>query len=322
MDELSPNQEFHVEPATWVADEAALREVRLKVFVDEQKFPESEEFDDLDARSQHVLAYDADHKPIGCARLTPDRMIGRVAVLAPWRKRGVGEALLRTLLEQASALRYPDVSLHSQVAAIGFYERAGFVAEGEEFDELGVMHRLMRREVRGFERPPERPLPEMPAPEPLEAQTLSEAQACIDRVADDARHKLSIYTRGLDRDLLDRASLIAAIKRIALSGRGAEVRVIVQSPAESSHEGHRLLQLAAKLPSFVQLRTPMLDEDKQYPSAFVVNDAGGYFFRVLGSRFEGDGDRHAPGRNRELQNTFDPVWERSQEDPELRKMTI
>ena len=313
---------FRVEPASWEVDQPALRDVRLKVFVDEQKFPEAEEFDDLDPRSRHVLAFDADDKPIGCARLTPERMIGRVAVLQPWRKRGVGEAMLRTLLEQASAMRYPDVALHSQVTAMGFYERAGFVAEGEAFDELGVAHRMMRRAVQGFDRPPERPLPALPEPEALEAQTLADAQRCIDRVADDARHRLSIYTRGLDRDLLDRAALIAAIKRIALSGRGAEVRVIVQSPGESSHEGHRLLQLAAKLPTFVQLRTPTIEEDKQYPSAFVVNDVGGFFFRVLGSRFEGDGDRHAPGRNRELQNTFDQVWERSQEDPELRKMTI
>src|SRR5689334_1913304 len=129
MDEAA----FRVEPASWEVDQPALRDVRLKVFGDEQKFPEAEEFDDLDPRSHHVLAIDSDDKAIGCARLTPERIIGRVAVLAPWRKRGVGEAMLRTLLEQASALRYPDVSLHSQVAAMGFYERAGFLAEGDEF---------------------------------------------------------------------------------------------------------------------------------------------------------------------------------------------
>lgn len=315
-------QDFFVEPSNWDADQAALRDIRLRVFVAEQRFPESEEFDALDPRSQHVLAYDLERHPIGTARLTPEHMIGRVAVLKEWRGRGVGAALVRTLLEQAALLRYPDVTLHSQVSALGFYERAGFVAEGEEFDELGVAHRTMRMTIEHAPRPPERPLAPQPEPQVLEAQSLTAAQSCIDAVAEDARHKLFIYTRDLDRDLLDRPALVATLKRVALSGRGADVRVIVQSPAEAAHEGHRLLQLSARLPTFVQLRTPMLEEDKQYPSAFVVNDQGGFFFRVLGSRFEGDGNRHAPGRNRELVSYFEQVWERSQEDPELRKMTI
>lgn len=314
--------DFFVEPATWAVDQAALRGIRLAVFVDEQKFPEAEEFDDLDPRSHHVLAFDAAHQPIGTARLTPERTIGRVAVLAAWRKRGVGEALVRTLLERASALRYPEVSLHSQVSAMGFYERAGFVAEGEEFDELGVMHRTMRKTIAQPEPVPQRPLPPVPDPQPLVAETLVAAQQCIDAVAAGARHKVWIYSRDLDRNLLDRASLIAALKRVALSGRGAEVHVLVQDPGEAAHESHRLLHLAAQLPSFVQLRTPSVEEDKQYPSAFVLNDQGGYFFRVLASRFEGDGNLHAPGRNRELLNYFEQIWERSAEDPELRRMTV
>jgi hypothetical protein len=180
----------------------------------------------------------------------------------------------------------------------------------------------MRKTIAPPEPVPQRPLPPVPEPAPLVAETLVAAQQCIDAIAQSARHKVYIYSRDLDRMLLDRASLIDALKHVALSGRGAEVRVIVQDPGEAAHESHRLLHLSAKLPSFVQLRTPALDEDKQYPSAFVINDQGGYFFRVLGSRFEGDGNMHAPGRNRELLSYFEQVWERSHEDPELRRMTV
>ena len=60
--------EFRVEPATWTADMAELRSVRSEVFVIEQGVPEDDEWDEHDARSHHVIARDADDRPIGTGR--------------------------------------------------------------------------------------------------------------------------------------------------------------------------------------------------------------------------------------------------------------
>jgi predicted GNAT family N-acyltransferase len=38
-----------------------------------------------------------------------------------------------------------EVFLHAQVQALPFYEKAGFRAEGEVFDEAGIPHRRMRK---------------------------------------------------------------------------------------------------------------------------------------------------------------------------------
>ena len=46
---------------------------------------------------------------------------------------------------QAQQRGHPEVYLHAQTRALEFYERQGFVAEGDEFDEAGIPHRLMRR---------------------------------------------------------------------------------------------------------------------------------------------------------------------------------
>ncbi len=68
------------------------------------------------------------NRPIGTGRLTPQRTIGRMAVLAEWRGRGVGDALLMRLIALAKAKAWPEVSLHAQVSAIGFYRKHGFTA--------------------------------------------------------------------------------------------------------------------------------------------------------------------------------------------------
>ncbi|MBN8482266.1 MAG: GNAT family N-acetyltransferase, partial [Xanthomonadales bacterium] len=139
--------DFRVEPASWSADFADLRAVRTEVFVVEQAVPEDEEWDEHDARSYHVIARDPHGRPIGTGRLTPMDTIGRMAVLRDWRGRGVGEAILRTLLERARERHLPAVELHAQVHAIPFYARAGFSAYGDEYDECGIAHRTMRLEL-------------------------------------------------------------------------------------------------------------------------------------------------------------------------------
>jgi len=131
----------------WSDAEPALRAVRHAVFVVEQHVPEDLEWDDMDARSAHALAL-ADGSPIGCGRLLPTGYIGRMAVLAPWRSRGVGAALLVALVDLARERGHARAILNAQVRAMPFYARHGFVATGEQFDEAGIDHRVMARVLR------------------------------------------------------------------------------------------------------------------------------------------------------------------------------
>jgi len=142
MNDAAP---FTVRLVDWSTGEPALRTVRLAVFVVEQHVPEDLEWDALDAPSQHALAIDAGGAPIGCGRLLPDGYIGRMAVLAPWRCRGVGAALLLSLVARARELGHARAALNAQVSAVPFYVRYGFTATGEAFEEAGIDHRVMVR---------------------------------------------------------------------------------------------------------------------------------------------------------------------------------
>lgn len=315
-------EDFRVEPADWTTDYEALRAVRDPVFVEEQKVPVEDEIDALDPLSKHVIARDAENRPIGTGRLSPERLIGRMAVIGEWRGRGVGEALLAALLEQARALGYPAVELHAQSHAIAFYEKFGFAAYGEEFDECGIQHRMMRIELVPNAPRTFAPLPPKPEARVLVAEDREQAIAAIADLLADARYEIAIYTRDLDPALLDVAPILDAIKRIALSGRRARVRVLVQEPRRPVADGHRLIALAQRLPSLIELRTPQDETDRQYASAFLINDRRGYLFRVLASRNEGEGSTYAPGRHAQLREYFDQVWERSVPSEELRQLAI
>jgi len=140
--------DFRVRLAEWPGDQPALRTIRHAVFVTEQHVPEDLEWDGSDGVCRHALAEDAQGNAIGCGRLLPDGHIGRMAVLPAWRGRGVGSALLATLVDLAREMGHRRVALNAQTGALPFYARHGFVPCGAEFEEAGIAHRAMERALR------------------------------------------------------------------------------------------------------------------------------------------------------------------------------
>ena len=137
--------EMHIEEGYWKTLQHDCERVRLMVFVAEQHVPKEEELDEWDAKSRHFIARDAQHMVMGCARLLPTGQIGRLAVLKPFRRRGVGGALLEAVLRSAKAAGMREVWMHAQTHAEGFYAAHGFALEGERFMEAGIEHIMMRK---------------------------------------------------------------------------------------------------------------------------------------------------------------------------------
>lgn len=295
---------FRIETVEYDAALADLRVVRETVFVREQNVPIELEWDEFDPLCRHVLARDGAGRPIGTGRLTPERTIGRMAVLADWRGRGVGDALLLALLDEARALGWRELSLHAQASAVVFYARHGFLPFGERFEEAGIEHQSMRIVL--------------DAVNPVE--TRDAALAALLGVIGGARRALDIYSRELDPGLLDAPEALAALRRFAI-GDG-EVRILLQDPATPQRALAPLIGLAQRLPSSFAFRAIEEPTDRAYASAYVANDAGGYYFRALGHRFDGETRLDAPARARQLRTTFEPVWQRARACSEYRALGI
>lgn len=135
-----------IERVDWWALQASLAAIRRRVFIEEQGVPEALEWDGEDPHAMHLLAV-LDGMPVGTARILQDGHIGRMAVLPEYRGRGIGRALLTQSLEVARDLGVDKVFLDAQTHALGFYERLGFRAEGNEFMDAGIRHRRMRRHL-------------------------------------------------------------------------------------------------------------------------------------------------------------------------------
>jgi predicted GNAT family N-acyltransferase len=303
---------FQVGTVAFTQAAGALLAVRETVFVLEQNVPVEEERDALDPQCRHVIARDRGGVPIGTGRLVPPAAdgaparIGRMAVLREWRGAGVGDAMLHALLRQARELGWNDVALNAQVSAQSFYARHGFVPVGERFFEAGIEHQAMRRRI----------------DRPHAIEDLDAAVAATSGLIRQARRGLYVYSRELDPGLFDAPRVLDAMRDLCTRGDGIQVRVLLQDAAAAQRALAPLLALAQRLPSAIALREVADPVDRGYPSAYLANDDGGYYFRALGHRFDGEAGTGAAGRARQLVEHFRPVWERSRPCSEYRALAL
>jgi predicted GNAT family N-acyltransferase len=131
-------------------DLAVVREIRRRVFGDEQRITDAAEPDPDDPRSLHVLAI-LPEGAIGTGRLTlPSKtengaQIAWVATLPEYRRQGVGAAIMRALLAATDSSQTDLTLLSAQTHALDFYRQFGFQPFGDRFKMKGIEHQIMFR---------------------------------------------------------------------------------------------------------------------------------------------------------------------------------
>ncbi|HET6432343.1 GNAT family N-acetyltransferase [Dyella sp.] len=313
-------ENFHIVSAEWsrASDREALLHVRQSVFVEELGVPGLLEADELDHDAFHLIARDDANRVIGTARLTATHQIGRLAVVPAWRRQGVGVALLRQLVDRARALGWPEVRLDAQIDAVDFYRREGFASDGELFEEGGRLHQAMRKPLVAAARPTHAPRD----PGALAAHDRASVEEARVALLQDARHVLAIQLPEFDVDTLNSAQELAEIRRIATSGRGARIRILLHDTGAPLRDGHRLVALAQRLSSVIEIRRPVDEIDLANRSACLLNDAGGYLLLPEHDRPQGRAARHDRAGQAPLAQQFDAVWERAERAVELQALHL
>ena len=140
-------------------------------------------------------------------------------------------------------------------------------------------------------------------------------------LAEQAHRTIRLFTTDMDPAVFDRAVLVEAMARLAREHSRARIHILVQDSGQAVTQGHRLVELARRLSSRVEIRKP-IPEYRDLTENFMVVDGKGYLLRVQSQRFDGQASFHDPFRCRELVGRFEEIWQRSHNDLQLRRLHL
>lgn len=313
---------------SWQLAPQSVRDIRQKVFIEEQRVPADEEWDDTDEIADHFLAVLPDNTPAGVARMFPSvtdtAHIGRMAVLPEHRGKGIGEQLLQHMMREA-ATQFKDLYLSAQEYAVPFYQSCGFHVCSLPYDDVGIPHVDMRclaptLVVEAFDK---RSKP-LVLGEDSDSWLFDSEAALIDlmdSIANQASQQLWLYDQHLEHDLYDRFRLREILSALARRHRFSEVRILIHDDKPLVKRRHQIIELMKRLPSKVELR--LVNQDYPFEEQpFLIADRQAVLYRHEFGKPAGFAQLASSGRARLLAENYQRMWDAGTASKEFRQLSI
>ena len=155
----------------------------------------------------------------------------------------------------------------------------------------------------------------------LAIESGQELLAVTAEILKETDHTLDIVSRHLDPLVYDQTDIIELIKQVALGSRQARIRIVINDIRPVLSRGHRLIDLAQRLSSFISIRIPG-HSHKNFNEAMLIADNTAYIHRPFADRYEGEAELSNRGRSRGLTSRFEELWEKAETHPSLRRLRI
>lgn len=134
------------------------------------------------------------------------------------------------------------------------------------------------------------------------------------------RRTLALHSATLDPAVYDQPAMLEALALLARR-HGAQVRIVVREPRVVTARGHRLLDLARRLSSTMELRRPHPQHLEDTEQLLIVDERA-VLYRPFEVRPEGWASLDAPAEARRRLKAFEERWGLAEPDPELQRLYL
>jgi hypothetical protein len=148
-----------------------------------------------------------------------------------------------------------------------------------------------------------------------------DVQTVATMLASKARRTLLLHTYDLEARIYNRLPFIEAVSALVRRQPGACFDVLIQNAERVVKDGHRLVELARRMGSSIQIRR-CAQQYQGYCGTFLLVDDSGYLYRPQSSRYEGLASFNNSAEVARLGKYFREVWEHSDTDMELRRLYV
>lgn len=155
----------------------------------------------------------------------------------------------------------------------------------------------------------------------IKLDTLEDFNAVDLSMVNQATRAIRIFTQDLDHPLYDTDEFVESVAEVARKHRSTLIQILVIDSSKAVRLGHRLVELAKRLPSSIFIRKvhPAYASNKE---SFLLVDNKGLVRRPKSEVLIGTAEFQAIPEAQTKERYFMDVWEKSQEDPSLRRLPL
>ncbi len=136
-----------------------------------------------------------------------------------------------------------------------------------------------------------------------------------------ARHEICFFGPLIDPVLFDNDSAAQALSEFARRSPRTRIRIVVLDTQKNVISSHRLLPLAQKLTSSIEIHLAG-NKHRELRQQYLLVDGRSYLFCPLAERYEGRVEMQAPAAVKEMQQEFEEIWNQSKPDINTRRLNL
>ncbi len=329
MNSFLSKNDISVEITNWEKSESELCAIRREVFIEEQGVSEQDELDGKDHLYTQVIVRSKNHiEAIGCARISPEGKIGRVAIVKNFRGLGVGQKLME-FCTQAVLEKGQTPKLDAQTSAIGFYESLGYACEGEVFMDANIPHKHMKFALASFfvtqtNTNESSETNYSPEPQPLRRalKSTQDCEASLLNCLEQSRAELMITCSTALLRLVSSHQFLEALKTKLLTNTDSEVKIVIGSYDSGATLIRSLIDLSRRLPSKLKLKCLNTDQN-DFSALIITNAQNSVEIHLDGEQLTGIQTRLSNAKKELLREEFYRIWDaRSFTHPDFKELNL
>jgi hypothetical protein len=150
----------------------------------------------------------------------------------------------------------------------------------------------------------------------------SECSEAVQQLINSSERVIAIFSQQLEPLLYNHRIVCEQVSQLARKNQYTQVRIIAQQTRSAASSGHCLIQLAQKLSSYVQIRTPNTPELQKFSQSWLIIDDHSMCEISDPERYEGKLIEHDRIYVKKQLDFFDHAWEHSVPDINTRRLSI
>jgi len=162
---------------------------------------------------------------------------------------------------------------------------------------------------------------EVGVPKTLTLTTVEQNRTISIELVKQAHYQLDIISRDFDHALYDNDDFYDAVKQLATKSPKTKIRILINDSEKSVKQGHRLVKLARKLTSFIEIRVQG-KQFKEFNEAWLIIDNKAWLRRRLADQYPAEVECSAARQLKNIAITFDSMWNEANNDPNLRQLSL